>query len=124
MVCSGVRVALEADPIAFTSLNSFAYFVLVSAFGPRVSTWAAFWRVNGRTLRTQPKGSFTNAGSSGRHWPGPGFAGTVNPGAPNRPSFALWASIAAAAAAPIAIPSVFDGPSVIEASVAPYAVSS
>ena len=64
--------------------------------------------MNGVTLRTHPFGSFA-PGVTGRQSPGPGEAGTVKPGAPNRPSPVLAAIIAFAAATPAAIPPAFAG---------------
>ena len=74
--------------------------------------------VNGRTLETHANGSLTKAGSSGRHSPTcvPGVKEKVA----NCPSPARSASIAAAAAAPMAIPSVFAWLSVIAASDVAY----
>ncbi len=112
-VCSGVRTLSVAEPSVLTSSNSRAYFRLVSGSGPSDRNWDELGMKNGSTSLSQPFGSFTNIGSTGRHTPGPVPEG--KPGAPNRPSSVRAAIIAAAAASPTAIPRFFERPSGIAA---------
>src|SRR5262245_53350037 len=115
--CSGLRTDVE-EPRSFTSLYSVAYFRLVSAFGPLERNCDVRWSVNGLTFETQANGSLANAGSVGRHSPGSVPTGVVN--GTKRPSPVRSARIAAAAAAPAAIPSSFAVPSGIAARAPAY----
>ena len=105
---------LVAEPIAFTSLNSCAYCVLPSAAGPCDWNCVPLSSRNGFTSFSHANGSFTNAGSTGRHWPG--SVPTANRNEPKRPSSVRASIIAAAASSPTAIPRVFAVSSGIPAS--------
>src|SRR5918995_7455398 len=120
-VWSSLRAVLAKEPYAFTSLNSRAYWLLVSSFGPFDMNLAGSSTRNGFTSFSQAFGSFTNRGRTGRH--SPGRVPTGNRYGPKRPSFVRAAIIAAAAASPTAIPPAFAaGPSEIAPSEAAYCV--
>ena len=110
-----------AEPYFFTSSNSRVYFALVSAGGPSERNCEPLRIRNGRTFASHAFGSLTNAGSTGRHWPG--SVPTANRNEPKRPSSVRAAIIAAAAALPTAIPRVFAEPSGIAMSAVAYCAS-
>ena len=62
---------LVFEPISLTSLKSFAYAALVSAFGPSVRSISALGTTNGSTLPTQGAASGAKFGGVGRQTPGP-----------------------------------------------------
>jgi hypothetical protein len=113
---------LVAEPSDLTSVNSRAYFRLVSASGPSERNCEGLRIRNGFTSFSQALGSLTNAGSTGRHTPG--SKPTAKRNEPKRPSSVRAAIIAAAAASPTAIPRVFANPPGTSASEAAYRAAS
>src|SRR5881275_34889 len=107
-VWAGVRAESVLRPSALTSLRSSAYFLLVMSFGPPEPYFNGSEIANGVTSFSHAFGSPTCVAGSGRHAPSAELG--VNRNAPNRPSCARAASMAAAAASPTAIPPALAAP--------------
>ena len=70
-VWSADRAVLFSDPIDLTSFSSRAYLRLLRSSGPFDWNWDPLSIRNGFTSFSQANGSFTNAGRTGFHTPGP-----------------------------------------------------